>query len=136
MRTVEIPVIKSDSDLDEALKRLEAMMERDDPAEDDEAYALMAMVKAYENRHYPVGYPGPVEAIKFVMEQRGLSNKDLAKLLGAQPRVSEIMNGKRPLTLSMIRRLNEEWDIPLDLLIKPAANPEASAIPSSLRLGS
>jgi HTH-type transcriptional regulator/antitoxin HigA len=99
--------------LDQALKRLEAMMERDDPAEDDEAFALMAVVKAYEDKHYPVGYPGPIEAIKFVMEQRAFTNKDLAKILGAQPRVSEIMNNKRPLSISMIRRLNEEWDISL-----------------------
>ena len=79
----------------------------------------MVLVEDYENRHYPIGPPDPIEAIKFRMEQQGLNRKELASLLGTRGRVSEILNGKRGLSLSMIRALSTRLHIPAEVLIQP-----------------
>ena len=128
MKTISVPVIENDHDLDEALSRIEKLM--DDPDADghtDEVRLLGTVIQSYEDEHYPIGYPGPVGAINFYMDQNGYSNKDLAELLGGQPRVSNIMSGKRQLSIAMIRKLHEAWKIPYDLLIEPASEPTVDA---------
>jgi HTH-type transcriptional regulator / antitoxin HigA len=78
---------------------------------------LIALVDAYEDEHYPIEAPDPVEAIKFRMDQAGLTRRDLIPALGTEARVSEILNRRRHLTLPMIRRLNEMFDIPTESLV-------------------
>lgn len=80
---------------------------------------LLTLVEAYETRHYPVELPDPVEAIKFRMDQAGLTPKDLVPAIGRLNRVYEILTRKRPLTLRMIRRLHEQFGIPAESLIRP-----------------
>jgi len=81
---------------------------------------LLTLSEAYEARHFPVDLPDPVEAIKFRMEQGGLTPKDLEPMIGRMNRVYEILNRKRPLTLAMIRKLHAGLGIPAESLIKPS----------------
>ena len=85
--------------------------------EGDELDVLVTLVEAYEDRHFPIADPDPVAAIEFRMEQMGLSRKDLEPVLGSRGRVSEVLNGRRALSIQMIRRLNRELGIPLESLI-------------------
>lgn len=80
---------------------------------------LLTLVAAYEARHYPIDLPDPIEAIKFRMDQAGLTPKDLVPVIGRLNRVYEILNRKRPLTLNMIWRLHEQLGIPAACLIQP-----------------
>ena len=93
------------------------MSARNDTAEGDELDVLATLVDAYEREHYSIDAPDPVDAIKFRMEQMGLSRKDLEPFLGSRARVSEVMNKRRGLSLAMIRSLHENLEIPLDALI-------------------
>ena len=79
---------------------------------------LAALVEQYEAAHYPIDPPHPIEAIKFRMEQEGLTVKDMGGIIGKPNRVYEVFNGTRPLTLAMIRRLHEKLGIPADILIQ------------------
>jgi len=79
---------------------------------------LVALIEAYECKHFPLDLPDPVEVIKFEMEQKGLTIKDLEPMIGKRNRVYEILNHKRSLTLNMIRKLHRELDIPAESLIK------------------
>ena len=79
---------------------------------------LVTLVEAYEARRWPIEAPEPVSVIEHVMEARGLRQKDLAALIGSQPRASEVLNRRRPLTLPMIRTLSAAWDLPADLLVR------------------
>jgi HTH-type transcriptional regulator/antitoxin HigA len=83
---------------------------------------LATLVQAYEARHSPIGAPDPVEAIKFRMEQSGLTVKDLEPIIGRSNRVYEVLNHKRPLTLAMIRRLHRSLGIPAEVLIAETAS--------------
>ena len=113
-------VLHSDKELDEALHEVDRLWEAIPGTEDhDRLELLMVLVEDYENRHYPIGPPDPIEAIKFRMEQQGLNRKKLANLLGTRGRVSEILNGKRGLSLSMIRALSTQLHIPAEVLIQP-----------------
>jgi HTH-type transcriptional regulator/antitoxin HigA len=87
---------------------------------------LMALVEAYERKHYPLDLPDPVEAIKFRMEQMGLSPKDLVPMIGRRNRVYEVLNRKRPLTMKMVWRLHRELGIPVESLIRPPADYRAA----------
>ena len=82
------------------------------------AEVLAALVEQYEATHYPIDPPHPIEAIKFRMEQEGLTVKDMGGIIGKPNRVYEVFNGTRPLTLAMIRRLHEKLGIPADILIQ------------------
>lgn len=90
--------------------------EQDTPA-GDKLDVLIALVEAYEERHHPIEPPDPIEAILFRMDQMGLNRKDLEPYLGSRGRVSEVLTRKRPLTLTMIRRLWQGLHIPLESLI-------------------
>ena len=113
-------VIHNEAEHEAALQRIDALMEND-PApnspEGEELELLSVLVECYEGKMYPMDRPTPVEAIKFRMEQQELKPKDLVQYLGSPSKVSEILNGKRPLTLAMIRRLHEGLGIPADILI-------------------
>jgi HTH-type transcriptional regulator/antitoxin HigA len=116
---VEIQPIKTERDYDAALAEVEALWgAQPDTPEGDKLDVLITLVEAYEARHHPIFPPDPIEAILFRMEQSGLERKDLERYIGHSGRVSEVLNRKRPLTLSMIRKLWEGLDIPLESLIQ------------------
>ena len=116
---MEIKVIKTEQDYNQALKRLEIIFHAEiDSPEGDEAEVLSILIEKYEEKHYPIAMPDPIEAIKFKMEQMGMKQKDLAEIVGFTSRVSEILNRKRKLTLSMIRKLNTALHIPTEVLVQ------------------
>ena len=110
-----------------ALEEIESLMKaRRNTPEGDRLDVLVTLVEAYERKQFPMDLPDPVAAIRFVMEQRGLSVKDLEPLLGRSSRVYEVLNRKRPLTLKMIWRLHRELGIPAESLIRPVGENEAA----------
>ena len=86
--------------------------------EGDRLDVLVMLVEAWERQHYPLGFPDPIEAIKYHMDQKGLQPRDLIPFIGSRNRVHEVLNRRRSLTLNMIRRLHEGLGIPADSLIK------------------
>ena len=116
---MNIKPIKTDTDYRAALKEIEALMSSESESPEGEKLdVLVTLVEAYECKHYPLDLPDPVEAIKFEMEQKGLSVKDLEPMIGKSNRVYEVLTHKRSLTLKMIRRLHEQLGIPAESLIK------------------
>ena len=117
---VDIKPIKTEADYRAALTAVEGlMMAEPDTPDGEKLDVLVTLVEAYERQHYPLDLPDPVEAIKFEMEQKGLSVKDLEPMIGKSNRVYEILNHKRSLTLNMIWKLNQQLGIPAESLIKP-----------------
>jgi len=115
---MDIKVIKTEEDYRQALKRLEDIFHAPvDTPEGDEAEVLSILIEKYEDEHYSIGAPDPIEAIKFRMEQMGMNNQDLAEIIGYKSRVSEIFSRKRKLSLKMIRNLHEKLNIPYESLI-------------------
>ena len=116
---MEIKPIRTKADYRAALKEIESLMaaERDTP-EGERLDVLVTLVEAYEGKHYPLDLPDPVEAIKFWMEQKGMTPKDLVPMIGRINRVYEVLSRRRPLTLAMIQRLHRELGIPAESLIK------------------
>ena len=119
---MNIRPIKTEADYQAALKEIERLFgaKRNTP-EGDCLEVLTTLVEAYEDRHYSIPLPDPVEAIRYYMETRGLTRRDLEPYIGTRARVSEVLNRKRPLTLSMIRRLSTGLRIPAEVLIQPVA---------------
>ena len=116
---MNIRPIKTEKDYDQALDRLEVIFDATSGTpEGDELEVLGILIDQYENDHFPMGLPDPIEAIKFRMEQMGYTQSDLAKIVGLRSRASEILSKKRKLTLEMIRRLHERLNIPTDVLIQ------------------
>ena len=116
---MKIKVIKTEQDYKKALERLEKIFHAEiDTPEGDEAEVLSILIEKYEDEHFPIGMPDPIEAIKFRMEQMGLKQKDLAEVVGFTSRVSEILNGTRKLTLNMIRKLSQKLKIPTEVLVQ------------------
>ena len=117
--SMEIKLIKSEEDYRNALKRLETIFDAPiDSVEGDEAEILSLLIENYENKHYLIEAPDPVEAIKIRMEEMNLKQKDLVGILGGKSAVSEILNKKKKLTLEMIRALEVKLHISASLLIK------------------
>ena len=116
---MEIKAIKTKADHRAALKEIEALMtaERNTP-EGERLDVLVTLVEAYENKHHPLDLPDPVEAIKFRMEQKAMTPKDLVPMIGRINRVYEVLSRRRPLTLAMIHRLHRDLGIPAESLIK------------------
>ena len=116
-----IKVIKTEQDHADAMERLMALMDID-PAEgsdeDNELEVLSVLIEQYESVHFPMDKPDPIDAIKFRMDQQGLTQKDMKPFFGSASKVSEVLNKKRPLSLAMIRRLHDGLDIPADVLIQ------------------
>ena len=119
---MEIRPIRNDDDYKSALRELSPYFDNEPKANTqagDRFEVLLTLVEAYEAKHFPIDLPDPVEAIKFRMDQEGLSPKDLVPLIGRLNRVYEILNRKRPLTLNMIWKLHEALGIPAESLIRP-----------------
>ena len=115
---MDIKAIKTEDDYNQALKRLDEIFHAPaDSKEGDEAEVLTILIEKYEDEHYPIEAPDPIEAIKFRMEQMDMSKRDLAQIIGYKSRVSEIFSRKRKLTLKMIRSLHEKLKIPYESLI-------------------
>lgn len=116
---MNVQPIKTEKDYQQALNRLEAIFDaKKETSEGDELELLGVLIDQYENKHFPINLPDPVEAIKFRMEQLGYTQTDLAKVVGLKSRASEILNRKRKLSLEMIRQLHEKLNIPTDVLIQ------------------
>ena len=119
---MNIRPIKSEADYDAALAEIERLWGAEpNTAKGDKLDVLLMLVDAYEKEHYPIDPPDPVEAIKFRMEQMGLTRKDLETYIGSRGRVSEVLNHKRELSLKMIRQLHHNLNIPLESLIGRSA---------------
>ncbi len=115
---MKLKPIRSDRELNRALKRIDELWgAKPGTSKGDELDVLMLLVEKYEEEHFPIPVSDPVEAIKFLMEQNGLSRKDLEPYIGASGRVSEVLNRKRNLTLPMIKRLHKGLKIPYESLI-------------------
>ena len=119
MKTTTIKPIRNEQDYEATLDRIEQLMEATpNTPEFDELDILTTLVSAYEEKHYPIDLPHPIDAIKFRMEQAGLKQKDLIPYIGNKSKVSEILSGKRALSKQMIRSLHESLNIPLEVLIQ------------------
>jgi HTH-type transcriptional regulator/antitoxin HigA len=117
---MEIKPIKNEVDYQVALDEIERLFEADpDTPEGDRLEVLATLVEYYEEKHFSIPAPDPIEAILYHIESRGLSRRDLEPCIGSRARVSEVLNRKRPLTMEMIRRLHGMLGIPSDILIQP-----------------
>jgi HTH-type transcriptional regulator/antitoxin HigA len=124
---MEIKPIRTKADYRAALKDIERLMTaRAGSPEGERLDVLATLVEAYERKHFPMELPDPIEAIRFAMEQKGLIAKDLVPMIGQLNRVYEILNGKRPLTLQMIRKIHRELGIPAESLIGERAQQRAA----------
>lgn len=124
-----IRAIRNDDDLAWAIAEVEQyFVNEPDPGtpEADRFDVLSVLIEAYEDEHYPIDAPEPIEFLKAHMAMLGRKQSDLAKLFGSTPRASEVLNKKRALTVDMIHRLHKEWGIPSDRLVEPyhLAEPE------------
>jgi HTH-type transcriptional regulator/antitoxin HigA len=116
---MNIKLIKTESDYENALKRLEVIFDaKIGTPESDEADILGLLIDEYEKKHYPIEAPDPIEAIKIRMEEMHLKQVDLVKEIGGKSRVSEILNKKRKLTIEMIRKLTTRLNLSPGLLIR------------------
>ena len=119
---MNIKPIRNDDDLTAVFVRLESVFQAAAcTPEADEMEVLVALIEAYENRHYPISASDPVEAIKFRMEQQGLTPKDLEPFIGKSGRVSEVLNRKRPLSIRMVKKLHDGLQIPYESLMAGVA---------------
>jgi len=116
---MNIKPIKTIKDYEQALVRLEVIFDaKKGTSKGDELELLGMLVGNYENQKFPIGFPDPVEAIKFRMEQLGYTQTDLANVVGLKSRASEILNRKRKLSLEMIRQIHDHLNIPTEVLIQ------------------
>lgn len=117
--TVMVRPVRSEREYESALKRIgQLMTARPGTPDGDELDVLSTLVEAYEAEHYPIDAPDPIALLEFAMEQRGADRTELEPMIGGRGRVSEVLNRKRPLSLSMIRRLKTEWALPADVLVR------------------
>lgn len=124
---MEIRPVRTRAAYRAALKEIDSLMNaRANTPEGERLDILATLVEAYERRHFPMNLPDPIAAIRFVMEQRGLTAKDLEPMLGRPNRVYEVLNRKRPLTLKMIWNLHKGLGIPAESLIRPSEETEAA----------
>lgn len=124
---MKIQPIYTEADYRATLAEIESLMTaKAGTPEGERLDVLVTLVEAYERKHYPLDLPDPIEAIKFVMEQRGLTARDLEPMIGRSNRVYEILNRRRPLTLKMIWRLHKELGIPAESLIKQPDDSQAA----------
>lgn len=117
---MDIRPIRSEADYRAALADIERLWKSEPGTpEGDRVDVLVILIEAYEARHHPIPAPDPIAAVLFMMEQKGLTRRDLEAALGSRGRVSEILNRKRPLTLPMVRALSALLDIPTEVLVQP-----------------
>jgi HTH-type transcriptional regulator/antitoxin HigA len=124
---MDIKPIRTEEDYRAALREIESLMSAEPGSPEGERLdVLVTLLAAYEQQHFPLDLPDPVEAIKFVMDQRGLTVKDLEPIIGRSNRVYEVLSHKRPLTLKMIWKLHKELGIPAECLIKQPGESRAA----------
>jgi HTH-type transcriptional regulator/antitoxin HigA len=117
---MEIHPIRTKADYRAALKEVARLWEAEPATPDgDRVDVLVTLIEAYEAKHFPIPAPDPIAAIAYMMEQKGLSRRDLEPAIGSRGRVSEVLTRKRPLTLPMVRALSLLLDIPVDVLVQP-----------------
>jgi HTH-type transcriptional regulator/antitoxin HigA len=117
----ELKPIRSEADYDEALAEVERLWGSKLGTPDGDRLDILAtLIEAYEDKHYPMDLPDPIEAIKYRMERQGLTRKDLEPMIGTRTRVAEVLNGKRNLSITMIRNLHAKLGISAEILIQPA----------------
>jgi HTH-type transcriptional regulator/antitoxin HigA len=117
---MEVRPIKTEEDHRAALAEIERLWDAaPGTAEEDRLEVLTTLVEAYEARHHPILPPDPIEAMRYYMESRGITRRDLEPYIGSRGRVTEILNRKRPLTLGMIQRLHTRLGLPASVLIQP-----------------
>jgi HTH-type transcriptional regulator/antitoxin HigA len=127
---MDIKPIRTEADLQAALKAVEGLMDAQaDSPEGEHLDLLVTLIEAYERQHFPMDLPDAVEAIKFRMEQQGLTPKDLEPLIGRRNRVYEVLNRKRSLTLAMIQKLHAELGIPAESLLRQTTDSSAAVVP-------
>ena len=118
---MKVKPIKTEKDYDTALKAIERFWGAPESSpEGDLLEVLVTLVEAYERKHYPIDIPDPLDAIRFRLEQLGADYGSLVGIIGHRTRVYEVMRGDRPLSLNMIRRLHQKFQIPAEILIKPS----------------
>ncbi len=123
----EVRPIRSKADYEAALEEVERLWgARSGTPRGDRLDVLATLIDAYEEQHYPVGPPDPIEAILFRMEQQNLTRKDLEPFIGTRTRVAEVLNRKRNLSIAMIRRLHQGLGIPAEVLIQPSRGGRAA----------
>jgi HTH-type transcriptional regulator / antitoxin HigA len=129
---MQIHPIRNRQDHEKALARIETLMDANlTPSQADEFDALVTLVDAYEEKNFPINAPTPIAVIEFYLDQNGLTRKDLEPLIGSRARVSEVMTGKRPLTIPMIQRLRDKFGISADILIASPSKPKKNSSRSS-----
>ncbi len=125
-----IKPIRSDEDLDTALARIEEVFDAvPGTPEDDELGVLLDLVELYESKHEPIPDPDPISAIKFRMDQANLAPRDLAPFIGSRAKVSEVLSGKRAITMSMARALHQHLGIPADVLLQERGASLSDSVP-------
>jgi HTH-type transcriptional regulator/antitoxin HigA len=125
---MDIHPIKTEADYAAALQRVDTLMQaQPNTPEGDDLDVLTTLINVYEDEHYPIMPPDPVEALLYWMETRDLTRRDLEPLLGSRARVAEILNRRRTLSLDMIRRLHSALGIPAEILIQPYSTRSAAA---------
>jgi len=121
MTATEIRPIRTKRDYDAALAEIERLWgAKANTREGDRLDVLATLIDAYETEHYPMDPPDPIEAIKFRMEQQGLTRRDLEEIIGTRTRIAEVLNRKRGLSITMIRRLHQRLGISAEVLIRPS----------------
>jgi HTH-type transcriptional regulator/antitoxin HigA len=123
-----IKPIRNEADYELALQEIDRSLDASSGSpERDRLEVLTVLVDDYEAKHHPISPPEPIAAIEFVLEQRGLSRKDLEGVIGSSGRISEVMNNQRSLTLAMIRKLVQKFDLPADVLIRRTGSTSAQS---------
>jgi HTH-type transcriptional regulator / antitoxin HigA len=123
----ELKPIRTKANYEKALAEIERLWGAKSGTRDgDRLDVLATLIDAYETAHYPIDPPDPIEAIRFRMDQQGLTRKDLEPLIGTRTRVAEVLNRKRSLSISMIRRLHKHLGISADVLIRPSQRSKAA----------
>jgi HTH-type transcriptional regulator/antitoxin HigA len=116
---MDIKPIKNEKDYQDVLKRIDEIFDaKNDTPEGDELEILVMLVEKYEAEYYPIEEPDPIELIKFILEQRGMSQKDFSQILGSRHRASELLNKKRSLSLDHIRKIHTALGVPSQALIQ------------------
>ena len=130
---MEIRPIKTEEDYCIALNEIEQLFDaQPNTPEGDRLEVLTTLVAAYEEQHHPIPLPDPIEAMRYYMESRGLSRRDLEAYIGGRGRVTEVLNRRRALTIGMIRRLHAALGIPADVLIRPYDTVKKPSRPHSI----
>lgn len=115
---VSLRPIKSEEGYNEALRTLENIMEEENKDDDGIITALAILIEEYEEEHYAIKSPDPIEAIKYMMTEMDLSQKDLTQYIGTKSLVSQILNKKRKLSIANIRILSKELNLPIEILVQ------------------